>query len=142
MLISSDQNRIAHPCLASFRPSCTPRNDFPHSKQNGLDRGVSNPQNGHILGDPKSPGVVFAKSFLSESAMKLSKVRTRIRCIERTKWPYEVAERLPRTNSSMGRHFPALPTLSRSHINTSNSVQHCSVSAKCLSREVPTEPPG
>jgi hypothetical protein len=52
-------------------------NDFPHSKQNGLDREVINPQNGHILEDPTSPLDVFiAKSFPSESARKVRKVRS------------------------------------------------------------------
>jgi hypothetical protein len=52
-------------------------NDFPHSKQNGLDREVISPQNGHIRVDAKSPRDVFiAMSFPSESARKERKVRS------------------------------------------------------------------
>jgi hypothetical protein len=58
-------------------------NDFPHSKQNGLDRGVINPQKGHILEGPTSPrDVLVDKSFSSESVRKLRKLRrwTRKEC--------------------------------------------------------------
>jgi hypothetical protein len=55
-------------------------NDFPHSKQNGLDREVISPQNGHIRVDAKSPrDVFFAMSFPSESARKVRNVRRRER---------------------------------------------------------------
>ena len=63
-----------------------PLNDFPHSKQNGLARGVINPQKGHILCDPK-PSVFFANSFLRDSTINASKARVwkRKGCISGTR---------------------------------------------------------
>src|ERR1700680_1036262 len=63
-----------------------PVNDFPHSKQNGLARGVISPQKGHILCDPK-PSVFFANSFRRDSTINASKARVwkRKGCISDTR---------------------------------------------------------
>jgi hypothetical protein len=55
-----------------------PRKDFPHSKQEGLDRGVIKPQKGHILCDPK-PSTFSPNSFRSDSTINASKARVRKR---------------------------------------------------------------
>ena len=78
-----------HPQIAITAPHCSslmrgPQvigfSDFPHSKQNGLDRDVISAQNGHILCDRNSWRYVFiAKHFLSGSVMKPSNARTRMR---------------------------------------------------------------
>ncbi len=39
--------------VASFHHRYTAGNDFPHSRQNSFERDVINPQDGHILSDPK-----------------------------------------------------------------------------------------
>jgi len=91
-------------------------NDFPHSKQNGLDRDVISPQNGHILEDPISPRDVFvAKSFPSESARRVRKVR---------RWTRKGCKTEPILSCSTG---------SRWHIRGSDSVQDCSTHTTALS---------
>ena len=55
--------------------------DFPHSRQEALDREVINPQNGHILCDAK-PGVLGvndADSFENEAVMDARRLRKRSR---------------------------------------------------------------
>jgi hypothetical protein len=54
--------------------------DFPHSRQDGFDRGVINPQNGHILCDRTSRacGASTASGFRNKSAMKASRLRSRL----------------------------------------------------------------
>src|SRR5712691_10167379 len=39
--------------VASFHHKYTAGNDFPHSRQNSFERDVINPQDGHILCEPK-----------------------------------------------------------------------------------------
>jgi len=53
LILSPSPYPYPYPCLASLRASWTSLNDFPHAKQNGLDREVISPQNGHTLVDPK-----------------------------------------------------------------------------------------
>jgi hypothetical protein len=61
-----------------FRPDAQLRpqaglSDLPHSRQHVLRRDVINPQNGHILCDPKL-AVFMPKIFLNESLAKPSTV--------------------------------------------------------------------
>jgi len=55
--------------------------DFPHSRQEVLDRGVINPQNGHILCDakPGALGVSDANCFETDAVMEASRLRKRSR---------------------------------------------------------------
>ena len=55
--------------------------DFPHSRQEFLDRDVINPQNGHILCDakPGAVGVIDANSFETEAVMEARRLRKRSR---------------------------------------------------------------
>jgi hypothetical protein len=55
--------------------------DLPHSRQELLDRGVINPQNGHILWDakPGALGVTVANSFETETVMEATRLRKRSR---------------------------------------------------------------
>jgi hypothetical protein len=63
--------------------SCQPAgaSDFPHSRQEFLDRDVINPQKGHILCDakPGAAGVIDANSFEAEAVMEASRLRKRLR---------------------------------------------------------------
>jgi hypothetical protein len=53
---------------------------LPHSRQHVSQRGVMSPQNGHTRCDAKSPSCASILSiFLSEAAMKASRLRTRTR---------------------------------------------------------------
>jgi len=66
-------------------PSChgylAGASDFPHSRQEFFDRGVINPQKGHILCDakPEAAGVIDANSFETEAVMEASRLRKRSR---------------------------------------------------------------
>jgi hypothetical protein len=55
--------------------------DFPHSIQDDLDRGVINPQNGHILGDakPRPAGVSDRNSLETDARIAENRVRMRSR---------------------------------------------------------------
>jgi hypothetical protein len=55
--------------------------DFPHSRQDGWDRDVISPQNGHILcgAKPRSGGVSDADSFEMDAWMAASRLRKRSR---------------------------------------------------------------
>jgi hypothetical protein len=55
--------------------------DFPHSRQEFLDRDVINPQNGHILCDakPGAVGVIDANNFETEAVMEANRLRKRSR---------------------------------------------------------------
>jgi len=55
--------------------------DFPHSRQEVLDREVINPQKGHILCDakPRAFGVSGANSVETEAEMEASRLRKRSR---------------------------------------------------------------
>jgi len=74
-----------HVCsVASFHHRCTAGNDFPHSRQNAFERDVINPQDGHILNDPKPAICGFsliqradALKFLNERVTKVGSVRKR-----------------------------------------------------------------
>jgi len=83
-----DQKREYYPNNDySFIPShlFTPAgNGFPHSRQNAFERDVINPQDGHILCDPKPAICGFslmkrgdALKFLNERVMKVGSVRKR-----------------------------------------------------------------
>jgi len=70
--------------VASFHHRYTPGNDFPHSRQNSFERDVINPQDGHILCDPKPAICGFsliqradALKFLNERVTKVGSVRKR-----------------------------------------------------------------
>ena len=74
-----------HSCsVASFHHRYTAGNDFPHSRQNSFERDVINPQDGHILCDPKPTICGFsliqradALKFLNERVTKVGSVRKR-----------------------------------------------------------------
>jgi hypothetical protein len=53
--------------------------DFPHSRQDDLERGVINPQNGHILCDakPRAGGVIDANSFAKDALNAVNRLRNR-----------------------------------------------------------------
>jgi hypothetical protein len=53
--------------------------DFPHSRQDDLERGVINPQNGHILCDakPRTGGVIDANSFENDALIAVNRLRNR-----------------------------------------------------------------
>jgi hypothetical protein len=55
--------------------------DFPHSRQDFLDRDVINPQKGHILCDakPGAVGVMDANSFDTEAVIDARRLRKRSR---------------------------------------------------------------
>jgi hypothetical protein len=55
--------------------------DFPHSRQDVLDRDVINPQNGHILCEakPRAGGVIDADSLETDALMEASRLRKRSR---------------------------------------------------------------
>ena len=55
--------------------------DFPHSRQDDLDRDVINPQNGHILCDakPRAGGVNDANSLEKDAVIVASRLRKRSR---------------------------------------------------------------
>jgi hypothetical protein len=55
--------------------------DFPHSRQDDLDRDVINPQNGHILCDakPRTGGVSDANSLEKDAVIVASRLRKRSR---------------------------------------------------------------
>jgi threonine aldolase len=63
--------------LASFLFSGTAASEIPHSKHSSFERGVINPQEGHILCDGTSAfaGVMRASIFLNRSAMKANRLR-------------------------------------------------------------------
>ena len=70
--------------VASFHHRYTAGNDFPHSRQNSFERDVINPQDGHILCDPKPAICGFsliqradALKFLNGRATKVGSVRKR-----------------------------------------------------------------
>src|SRR6266852_4454754 len=65
-------------CLSFHRAGAS---DFPHSRQELLDRGVINPQKGHILCEakPGAAGVIDANSFETEAVMEASRLRKRSR---------------------------------------------------------------
>jgi hypothetical protein len=67
-------------CL-SCRGYLAGASDFPHSRQEFLDRDVINPQNGHILWDakPGALGVSDANSFETEAVMEARRLRKRSR---------------------------------------------------------------
>jgi hypothetical protein len=50
--------------------------DLPHSRQEVFDRGVINPQNGHILCDakPRTGGVSDANSFETDALIRASRL--------------------------------------------------------------------
>ena len=70
--------------VASFHHRYTAGNDFPHSRQNSFERDGINPQDGHILCDPK-PAIcglsliqrADALKFLNERVTKVGSVRKR-----------------------------------------------------------------
>jgi hypothetical protein len=70
--------------VASFHHRYTAGNDFPHSRQNSFERDVINPQDGHILCDPK-PAIcglsliqrADALKFLNERVTNFGSVRKR-----------------------------------------------------------------
>jgi hypothetical protein len=66
-----------HNHLASCRTNRTSASELPHSRQNALERGVINPQNGHILCVRTSPacGVMILRSAPNRSARKASRLR-------------------------------------------------------------------
>ena len=47
------ERRLQFYSVAFFHDRGTAGNDFPHSRQNAFERDVINPQDGHILCDPK-----------------------------------------------------------------------------------------
>jgi hypothetical protein len=53
--------------------------DFPHSRQDDLERGVINPQNGHILCDakPRAGGATDAISFEKDALMAVARLHHR-----------------------------------------------------------------
>jgi hypothetical protein len=55
--------------------------DFPHSRQDDLDREVISPQNGHILCEakPRSGGVSDANSFETDAVILACRLRKRSR---------------------------------------------------------------
>jgi hypothetical protein len=63
--------------------SCQPAgaSDFPHSRQEFLDRAVINPQNGHILCDakPGAVGVSDANRLETEAVVEARRLRKRSR---------------------------------------------------------------
>src|SRR5229473_6330371 len=70
--------------VASFHHRYTAGNDFPHSRQNSFERDVINPQDGHILCDPKPAICGFslikradALKFLNERVTEVGSVRKR-----------------------------------------------------------------
>jgi hypothetical protein len=65
-------------CLSFHRAGAS---DLPHSRHEVLDRGVINPQKGHILCDakPGAAGVIDANSFEMEAVTKASRLRKRSR---------------------------------------------------------------
>ena len=70
--------------VASFHHRYTAGNDFPHSRQNSFERDVINPQDGHILCDPKPAICGFsliqradALKFLNEKVTEVGSVRKR-----------------------------------------------------------------
>src|SRR6266853_4434845 len=70
--------------VASFHHKYTAGNDFPHSRQNSFERDVINPQDGHILCDPKPAICGFsliqradALKFLNGRVTKVGSVRKR-----------------------------------------------------------------
>ena len=74
---------LLFPCI--FHARYTAGSGFPHSRQNAFERDVINPQDGHILCDPK-PGIcgcfsliklADALKFLNERATKVGSVRKR-----------------------------------------------------------------
>ena len=64
----------------------TGANDFPHSRQDVLDRGVINPQNGHILADGKlrTGGASEANILETDPVMRASRLRKSSRNWRRT----------------------------------------------------------
>jgi len=56
-------------------------NDLPHSRQEVFERGVINPQNGHILCDakPRTGGVTAANRFERAALVEASRLRKRSR---------------------------------------------------------------
>ncbi|MFY9905754.1 MAG: hypothetical protein WBD45_24865 [Terriglobales bacterium] len=54
---------------------------MPHSRQEVFERGVINPQNGHILCDakPRTGGVTTAKNFATDALVEAIRLRKRSR---------------------------------------------------------------
>jgi len=81
LLCQSCYASLAMP-IASYL-SCQPAgaSDFPHSKQEFLDRDVINPQKGHIRCDakPGGAGVIDANSFETVAVMEATRLRKRSR---------------------------------------------------------------
>jgi len=86
-----DEKRDYHPNddytfvpLHILHPRYTAGSGFPHSRQNSFERDVINPQDGHILWDPK-PAIcgfslikrIDALKFLNERATNVGSVRKR-----------------------------------------------------------------
>jgi len=70
--------------VASFHHRYTAGNDFPHARQNSFERDVINPQDGHILCDPKPAICGFsliqradALKFLNERVARVGSARKR-----------------------------------------------------------------
>src|SRR6266536_4205053 len=77
------ERRLRFYSVASFHHRCTAGNDFPHSRQNAFERDVMNPQDGHILWDPKPAICGFslipradALKFFNERVTKVGSIRT------------------------------------------------------------------
>jgi len=68
-----------YPQLASFRSSYMTPSGLPHSKHNGLPRGVIKPQDGHILCFPKAgaAGLTIPSNFVNEPRMTAIRLRKR-----------------------------------------------------------------
>ena len=80
MSVAAKSSMLVMPILSCL--SChAGRSDFPHSRQEFLDRGVIKPQNGHILCDakPGAVGVIDANSFEMEAVMGARRLRKRSR---------------------------------------------------------------
>jgi len=94
--------------------------DFPHSRQDGLERDVINPQNGHILCEakPRTGGVSDANSFETDVVMETSRRRKRSR------------------NRRRKRSINHSPPSRRWHIAARYAVQDCSHSGRRRAHEL------
>ena len=94
--------------VASFHHRYTAGNDFPHSRQNSFERDVINPQDGHILCDPKPAICGFslipradALTFLNERVTKVGSVRKRGQNGRKTGSMVNPRSQLPRLNPGL-----------------------------------------
>src|SRR4029453_6074221 len=98
-----------------------PHRDLPHSRHNGLGRGVINPQKGHILCVPKScrRGFIAASSAVSKRVTEVSPLRRRPCRRKRTEFINPPSLFLPNFLDS------AITTIT---VTPHHSVQDCSIS--------------